>query len=54
MTEDELRGFVQSRIARYKAPKSILFKDDLGRAPNGKADYKSIRAFALDKLGLSQ
>ena len=54
MSEDELRSFVQSRIARYKAPKSILFKDDLGRAPNGKADYKSIKAFALDKLGISQ
>ena len=54
VSEDELRSFVQSRIARYKAPKSILFKDDLGRAPNGKADYKSIKAFALDKLGISQ
>lgn len=53
-SEDELRAFVQSRIARYKAPKRILFKDNLGRAPNGKADYKSIRAFALDQLGLSQ
>jgi len=54
VSEDELRSFVQSRIARYKAPKSVLFKDDLGRAPNGKADYKSIKAFALDKLGISQ
>lgn len=51
-TEDELRAFVQSRIARYKAPKRILFKDNLGRAPNGKADYKSIKAFALQELGI--
>ncbi len=51
-TEDELRAFVQGRIARYKAPKRILFLDDLGRAANGKADYKSIRAFALSQLGL--
>ena len=54
VSEDELREFVQSRIARYKAPKSILFKDDLGRAPNGKADYKSIKAYALAQLGVSQ
>jgi fatty-acyl-CoA synthase len=54
VSEDELRSFVQSRIARYKAPKSILFKDDLGRAPNGKADYKSIKAYALARLGISQ
>ncbi len=53
-TEDELRAFVQSKLARYKAPKRILFKDDLGRASNGKADYKSIKTFALSELGLSQ
>ena len=50
----ELKEFVKTRIAHYKAPKSILFKDDLGRAPNGKADYKSIRAFALSELGITQ
>jgi len=51
--EDTLRAFVQSRLARYKAPKRILFKSDLARAPNGKADYKGIKSFALDQLGLS-
>ena len=53
VSEDELRAFVQSKLARYKAPKRILFKDDLGRAANGKADYKSIRTFALAELGLA-
>jgi 3-oxocholest-4-en-26-oate---CoA ligase len=52
VTEDELRAFVQNKLARYKAPKRILFKDNLGRAANGKADYKSIKAFALKELGL--
>jgi fatty-acyl-CoA synthase len=52
VSEDELRAFVRTRLAPYKSPKRILFKDDLGRAPNGKADYKTIRAFALDTLGL--
>jgi fatty-acyl-CoA synthase len=51
-SEDELRAFVQGKLARYKAPKRVLFKDNLGRAPNGKADYKSIRQFALSELGL--
>ncbi|MEQ9315858.1 MAG: acyl-CoA synthetase, partial [Henriciella sp.] len=41
--EDTLRAFVQTQLARYKAPKRILFKDSLGRAPNGKADYKAIK-----------
>ncbi|HPE47827.1 MAG TPA: acyl-CoA synthetase [Hyphomonas sp.] len=51
--ESALRDFVKSKLAHYKAPKRILFKDDLGRAVNGKADYKSIKAFALAELGIS-
>lgn len=50
-SEEELRAFVQSKIARYKAPKRIFFKEDLGRAPNGKANYKAIKEFALNQLG---
>ena len=50
--EDTLRAFVQTKLARYKAPKRILFKPDLGRAPNGKADYAGIKAYALETLGL--
>ena len=52
--EDELRAFVRTRIAAYKSPKRILFADDLKRAPNGKADYKRIRALAFDALGIEQ
>ncbi len=50
--EDALRAFVQTRLARFKAPKRILFKDNLDRAANGKADYKMIKAFAEQALGL--
>jgi 3-oxocholest-4-en-26-oate---CoA ligase len=52
--EDELRAFVRTRIAAYKSPKRILFADDLKRAPNGKADYKRIRALAFGALGIEQ
>ena len=51
--EATLRAFVQTRLARYKAPKRILFKTDLGRAPNGKADYKSIKAYAVEQTSVS-
>ena len=51
--EDALIAFVQTKLARYKAPKRVLFRDTLGRAPNGKADYKSIKAFAMETLGVS-
>jgi len=43
---------VKTKLAHYKAPKRILFKDDLGRAVNGKADYKSIKTFVLAELGI--
>lgn len=50
--EDALRAFVRSRLAPYKAPKRVVFMEDLARAPNGKADYKGARAFALKALGM--
>jgi len=46
LDEVELREFAHARLAGYKVPKRILVKDDLERAPNGKADYKLIRAYA--------
>ncbi len=52
--EDTLRAFVQSKLARYKAPKRVLFTSDLARAPNGKADYKGVKRFALQALGLPE
>ncbi len=53
-TFDELalREFSRQHLAAYKIPKRILLKDNLNRAPNGKADYKSIQTFAEDALGL--
>ena len=50
--EASLTEFVKTKLAHYKAPKRILFKDDLGRAVNGKADYKSIKTFVLAELGI--
>ena len=50
--EATLRAFVRTRLAPYKAPKRVLFSPDLKRAPNGKADYKGIRAFAFEQLGI--
>ena len=38
-----------TKIARFKAPKRIFFKPDLGRAVNGKADYKTIKEFAVQQ-----
>jgi len=37
---------VKNDLAGFKAPKSIVFVDDVPRAPNGKADYKGAKVLA--------
>lgn len=53
VAEDELVAHVRTKLAGYKTPKRVLIKDDLGRASNGKADYKTITAFAKAELGIA-
>lgn len=48
---EELIAFVKERLAHYKAPKQVLAIATVGRAPNGKLDYKSLRAHAMERLG---
>ena len=46
---DELIAHVKARLAAYKAPKRVLATDAIGRAANGKLDYKRLRADAVDR-----
>ena len=46
LDEIEMHNFARQHLAGYKIPKHIFQKDDLNRAPNGKADYQSILEFA--------
>ena len=41
---------VKDKLAAYKAPKSVLPVDSIGRAPNGKVDYKRLKAYATEKV----
>ena len=41
---------VKSELAGYKAPKRVVFVDVVPRAPNGKADYKTAKQYAIDAL----
>ncbi len=52
-TLQELSDHVKSRIAAYKAPRSVVVIPTIGRAPNGKVDYKRLKQYALDSLGVS-
>ena len=43
---------VKERLAHYKAPKRVLTIPSVGRAANGKLDYKALKAEALRQLDL--
>jgi fatty-acyl-CoA synthase len=50
LEKDSLHAHVKELLAGYKAPKHYVCVDKMFRAPNGKADYKSAKAFALQML----
>jgi acyl-CoA synthetase (AMP-forming)/AMP-acid ligase II len=41
---------VRAKLAAYKAPKQVLPVDTIGRAANGKVDYKRLKAYATEKV----
>ncbi len=47
----ELSAFVKTQLAPYKAPRIAVTVDTIGRAANGKVDYKMLKAKALEILG---
>ena len=49
--EAALIDHVKGRLASYKAPRQVLRIDTIGRAANGKVDYKRLQQFARDHLG---
>lgn len=46
---DALRDHVKGRLAAYKAPKQVFEIESVGRAANGKLDYKALTAFAAGR-----
>jgi len=42
----------KTKLAHYKAPKRVLVVDTIGRAANGKVDYKRHLEYALGELGI--
>jgi fatty-acyl-CoA synthase len=47
-----LNEHVKKSHAAYKAPRHIVVIDTIGRAPNGKVDYKRLKAYAMQELGI--
>ena len=48
---DDLPAHVKRTLAPYKAPRHVVVVDTIGRAPNGKVDYKRLKQLAADQLG---
>ena len=49
----DLSEHVRAQLAAYKAPRELVVVDSIGRAPNGKLDYKAIKDRALTALAAS-
>jgi fatty-acyl-CoA synthase len=47
-----LTAHVKRSLAGYKVPRRIVVVPTLGRAPNGKLDYPTLREFAMAPASL--
>ena len=52
LDEAEVIAHVKTQLARFKAPKRVVFVAEVPRAPNGKADYAAAKQYVRDALGL--
>lgn len=46
----DLKAHVSAQLAAYKAPRNVVIVDTIGRAANGKVDYKRLKGVAVDEL----
>lgn len=51
-TEDEIKEFVRSHMARHKTPKNVMFLDSFPMTASGKIQKFLLREMAVEKLGI--
>jgi acyl-CoA synthetase (AMP-forming)/AMP-acid ligase II len=51
--EAELIAAVRQRLAAFKAPRHVVMVETVGRAANGKVDYKRLREVAIAAVGVN-
>ena len=51
-SEPKLIDHCRTKVAGYKLPKRVMLVEEVGRAPNGKADYKWAKSRALELMQL--
>ncbi|MFC0081201.1 acyl-CoA synthetase [Aciditerrimonas ferrireducens] len=52
LDEATVVAHVRGELADYKVPKRVLVVDSIGRAPNGKVDYRRCRERAMEAVGV--
>ena len=50
VSEAEAIASVKTQLAGFKAPKRVVWVDEVPRSPNGKADYKAARQLATEAV----
>ena len=50
ISETDLINSARERLAGYKLPKIVIFTKEVQRAPNGKANYKWAKTYAIESL----
>ena len=50
ISETDLINSARERLAGYKLPKIVIFTEEVQRAPNGKANYKWAKTYAIESL----
>ena len=53
LDEPAVIAHVKQSLAGYKAPKRVLQVETIGRAANGKVDYKRLKTEAVEALGIA-
>jgi 3-oxocholest-4-en-26-oate---CoA ligase len=51
LEEGDLIAHVKGRLASFKAPRRVLAVETIGRDTNGKADYRRLKAEAMERVG---
>jgi fatty-acyl-CoA synthase len=47
--EDDIKAFCKERLADYKAPKYVIFVDEMPRLITGKVHYRELKKLVSEK-----
>ena len=54
LTSEEVQGFCKERLASYKTPREVKFREDLPKTPTGKVVKKALKEELMQARGDGQ